>query len=71
MEKRKPGIYAQWYTIIGLNRYGQKCYFLIYSSQANTYAKAVKFWNEMWGDSCTAFTLRNSEPFDESLALCA
>jgi len=67
--KRKPGIYAQWFEVVGLNNNGHRTIFLIYSNQAKTYAQAEKFWNKMWGKDCTAFYLRNAEPFSEHLLL--
>jgi len=68
MSKRKSGIYAQWYVVIGLNPLGERCNFLIFYHQANTYAQAVKFWNKTWGEKCKAFYLINAEPFSDSMA---
>lgn len=70
MEKRKPGIYAQWYNILGRNLRGQLCHYLIYPNQAKTYAQAVRFFNETWGkNGHIAYELRNSEPFEDILSL--
>ena len=70
MEKRKGGIYAQWYTVEGINPSGSRCNYLIYSNQANTYAKAVQFFKKAWGDKGhIGLELRNAEPFDSSLCL--
>jgi hypothetical protein len=72
MEKRKGGFYAQWYNIAGIDPQGQRCNYLIYANQANTYAKAVRFFNETWGSrGHIGITLRNAEPFGESLWLAA
>ena len=67
--KRKPGIYAQWYEIFGINEKDERCWFLIYKNQAKTYTQAVKFWNKTWGNKCKAIFLRNAEPFDNKLAI--
>ena len=69
MNKRKPGIYAQWFEVFGLNEKRQECWFLIYSEQAKNYSQAVKFWKNTWGKDCKAFYLRNAEPFDNNLLL--
>ena len=69
MTKRKSGIYAQWYHILGLDERGNKCSFLIYPQQAKNYAQAVRFWNATWGKTCKAFYLVNAEPFDNNLML--
>ena len=67
MTKRKPGIYAQWFTIDGLNKNGNFCTYLIYWDQAKTYAQAIRFWNKQWGQyGDKAFILRNSDPFNEN-----
>ncbi len=69
MNKRKKGIYGQWFEVLGINEKGDKTWFLIYYNQAKTYPQAVKFWNETWGKKCKALLLRNSHPFNETLAL--
>jgi len=71
MEKRKGGIYAQWFEVFGLNEKGQECWFLIYRNQAKNYAQAVKFWKKTWGgrNGNKSFVLRKANPFDESLML--
>ena len=62
MTKRKAGIYCQWYVIEGLDICGRLVYYLIYSKQANTYAKAVKFLNDTWvKKGCKAIVLRNAD----------
>lgn len=66
MEKRKGGIYAQWFEVFGLNEKGKECRFLIYYHQAKNYTQAVKFWKEKWGKNCKAFYLQNAEPFNEN-----
>ena len=68
MTKRKPGIYAQWFEVIGINENGQNCCFLIYHSQAKNYAQAVRFWTKMWGSKYNAILLRNADPLDISMA---
>jgi hypothetical protein len=72
MEKRKGGIYAQWYNIVGINLQGQRCNYLIYANQANTYAKAVRFFNKVWGSKGhIGIELTNAEPFNERFCLAA
>lgn len=72
MEKRKGGIYAQWYNIVGINLQGQRCNYLIYANQANTYAKAVRFFNKTWGSKGhIGIELSNAEPLNDSLCLAA
>ena len=72
MEKRKGGIYAQWYNIVGINPEGQRCNYLIYSRQANTYAKAVRFFNKVWGSKGhIGIELCNAEPLDDNFWLAA
>lgn len=66
MNKRKGGIYAQWFVVFGINEKGMECCFLIYRNQAKNYAQAVRFWNETWGKNCRAFYLRNAEPYTDS-----
>jgi len=70
MQKRKAGIYAQWFCIEGLSG-GKRTTYLIYAHQAKNYAQAVRFWNKMWGgrNGNKAFVLRNAEPYDPSLCL--
>ena len=68
MTKRKPGVYCQWFTIQGINEAGHNCSFLIYYSQAKTYAQAIRFFNRSW-PKCKGLVLRNSEPVDDRLAL--
>lgn len=68
MTKSKQGLYAQWFTVIGYNKRGNICHFLIYANQAKTYAQAVKFWNKTWGSTCKALVLRNAEPYSDCLA---
>lgn len=67
---RKPGIYAQWFTIIGFNKQGLPCLFHVYEYQADTFEKAIEFFNIHWPD-CTGLEIRCSEPYDTNLALCA
>lgn len=69
MQKRKPGIYAQWFVIKGLNN-GQPTTYLIFPHQAKTYAQAVRFWRKTWGNNPRnkAFVLKNAEPFNESIS---
>lgn len=67
MTKRKPGIYAQWFEVIGINENGKPCCFLIYSEQAKNYAQAVRFWKKTWGKKCKALFLRNAEPYQLSI----
>lgn len=50
MEKRKPGIYAQWYEVFAEPKEGDRHVFLIFADQAKNYAQAVRFWNKTWGD---------------------
>lgn len=73
MEKRKGGIYAQWYVIVGYNKHNKHnilTNFLIYFNQAKTYPQAVKYWKEHWGkNGCRALYLRNAEPFDSNISL--
>lgn len=69
MEKRKGGIYAQWFEVFGLNEKGQPCWFLIYYHQAKNYAQAVRFWKKVWGKQNQAIFLRNAEPMDDTLTL--
>lgn len=64
MEKRQPGIYAQWFVVFGVNENGRECKFLIYRNQAKNYAQAVRFWNETWGKKAEALYLKNADPFD-------
>jgi len=72
MEKRKSGIYAQWYNIVGINLKGKRCYYLIYPNQAKTYAQAVRFFNKVWGSKGhIGLELSNAEPFDNNLCLAA
>ena len=72
MEKRKGGIYAQWYNIVGINLEGKTCNYLIYKNQAKTYAQAVRFFNKVWGSKgYIGLELSNAEPFDDSLCLAA
>lgn len=61
MSKREAGFYAQWYEVLG-ERNGRPCTFLIYKHQADTYAKAARYWKERWGDRCKAHILRNAKP---------
>ena len=68
MAKRKKGVYAQWFEVIGINEKGKQCCFLIYSDQARNYAQAVRFWNQTWGEKCKALYLRNAEPYPASIA---
>lgn len=70
MQKRKAGIYAQWFVIEGISKKGSTL-FLIYANQAKTYPQAVRFWNETWGKdkSNKAFILRNAEPYDAKMYL--
>lgn len=68
MEKRKPGIYCQWFEVDGMNKNGRRCKFIIYYHQAKNYAQAVRFWRKTWGDACTAFALYNATPAPEGLA---
>ena len=64
MEKRKGGIYAQWFEIVGFKN-GRKTTFIIYRSQASNYAQAVRFFNETWGHlKMKCLTLRNAEPYN-------
>jgi len=67
MQKRKAGIYAQWFSIDGLSG-GKRTTYLIYANQAKTYAQAVRFWNKTWGgrNGNKAFVLRNAEPYNPS-----
>lgn len=67
MEKRKPGIYAQLFEVVGVNEKGSKCLFLIFADQAKNYAEAVRFWNKTWGKKCKALYLINAEPFNLNL----
>jgi hypothetical protein len=69
MSKRKSGIYAQWFEVLGLNEKGQKCSFLIYYNQAKNYAQAVRFWEITWGKKCKAFLLKNAEPYNNNLSI--
>lgn len=72
MEKRKGGIYAQWYTVLGINPQGRRVNYLIYPQQAKTYAQAVRFFNEAWGkNGHTGLVLRNSEPYSNDYCLAA
>ena len=72
MEKRKGGIYAQWYNIVGITPEGKRCNYIIYSNQANTYAKAVSFFNKTWGNrGHIGIELTNAEPFDGRFCLAA
>jgi len=71
MSKRKPGIYAQWFEVFGINEKGKECRFLIYANQAKTYPQAVRFWNKTWGKTCKAFYLRNATPYANILALAS
>jgi len=72
MEKRKGGIYAQWYTIEGRNPKGNRVSYLIYPQQAKTYAQAVQFFNKTWGkDGHIGLVLRNSEPYSNDYCLAA
>ena len=68
MTKRKSGVYAQWFSVDGINEKGQQCVFAIYHNQAKTYAQAVRFWNKSWGKTCKAFVLKNANPI--SLQQC-
>lgn len=67
MTKRKSGLYAQWYVVRGLDARGELCDFLIFSNQAKNYAQAVRFWEKMWGKTCTAFSLHNADPFSDHI----
>lgn len=69
MTKRKNGIYSQWYEVFGIDEKGDECWYLIFQEQANTYAKAVKYWNEKWGKNNKAIYLRNAEPYNNQLAI--
>jgi len=72
MEKRKGGIYAQWYNIVGITPEGKSCNYIIYANQANTYAKAVRFFNKTWGSrGHIGIELTNAEPFDGRFCLAA
>ena len=66
MTKRKPGIYAQWFVVFGINEKGDETHFLIYHHQAKNYSQAVRFWKDRWGKTCTAHYLKNAEPFSQS-----
>ena len=70
MQKRKAGIYIQWFIIEGLSG-GKRTTYSIYANQAKNYAQAVRFWNKTWGgrNGNKAFILRNAEPYDQSLCL--
>ena len=70
MEKRKGGIYAQWYEILTKCPNGRLARCLIYQHQANTYAKAVKYFNDHWlTKGYVGIELRNAAPYSNSLAL--
>jgi hypothetical protein len=69
MKKRKGGIYAHWYELLYRDTQGRIVRFLIWSHQANTYAKAVRFFYASRVKNCTTILLRNSEPFDEGMHL--
>lgn len=69
MEKRKPGIYAQWFEVVGYNEFNRKVTFIIYKDQAANYAQAVRFWKKAWGHKCKAILLRNAEPYSNLLTL--
>jgi hypothetical protein len=62
--KRKKGLYCSQFIIDGLNEHGKPCSFIITTSQANTFKKAIEYWENNWGNRCKAFTIRNSEPIN-------
>ena len=62
MEKRKRGVYAQYFEIFGLDERGRECWFLIDSDQAKNYPQAINFFKKTWGNRCKAFFLRNAQP---------
>ena len=62
MEKRKPGIYTNWYIVEAKDRIGCRVIFAINKDQAKTYAQAVNFWNREWGKFYTATLLRSAKP---------
>jgi hypothetical protein len=68
MEKRKPGIYAQWYEVFAEPKEGDRHVFLIFADQAKNYAQAVRFWNKTWGKKYKALYLINAEPFNLNMA---
>lgn len=71
MTKRVEGFYAQWYEVHGRDTYGRYIIYAIYSYQANTYAKAVKFWKDTWGHKKHFdLVLKNAKPFGNDLAYC-
>lgn len=62
MEKRKNGIYVDRYIVEGNDFQGREINFHIYNEQANTFAKAIKFWEENWGRNHKAILIRHSKP---------
>lgn len=68
MEKRKGGIYAQWYEIVAISPIGRKVNVLIYSHQANSYPKAVRYYNEhIKPKGYKGLYLVNAQPFTTPL----
>lgn len=71
MEKRKNGIYVDRYIVEGEDLKGRKVYFPIYSEQANTFSKAIKFWKKHFSQDHIAVLIRHSEPISEDICYAA
>ena len=58
---------SKGYTVVGVDKRGVECIFLINKDGVNNYKKAINYWNKNWGQSHKAFYIKKSELMNTQL----